>query len=73
MRSGFYVARAAGWITTEFNNQGTPTTFDAVGQQTVQQPTVTTGSATNVTTSSATLNGTVNALARQQRRSSSLG
>ena len=67
------VARAAGWITTEFNNQGTPTTFYAVGTATVQQPTVTTGSATNVTTSSATLNGTVNALARQQRRSSSLG
>jgi hypothetical protein len=26
-------ARSAGWLTTEFNNQGTPTTFYAVGQQ----------------------------------------
>jgi hypothetical protein len=29
-------ARAAGWITTEFNNQGTPTTFYAVGSATVE-------------------------------------
>lgn len=28
------VARAAGWITTEYNNQGTPTTFYAVGAAT---------------------------------------
>ena len=30
------VARATGWITTEFNNQGTPTTFYAVGSATVE-------------------------------------
>lgn len=53
--------RSSDWISAEYTNQNTPTSFYAVGTQEDKPtpPIVTTGAATNIATSSATANGEI--------------
>jgi len=56
-------ARSAGWITTSYNNQNSPSTFITLGAEeaAIVAPAVTTGPYTNVEETTATLNGTLSA------------